>query len=337
MSKTNSDFVAPKQHGHRQAMTNTLMRIKTRPEEYTPVYQHSSFNQVTHCDLCGAALTYSFDLIHAEDSDFKKGYSLKVGADCIYNFCEIYFPSIAEQILKTIEKSLETSKIGKFNFDNPSIKETSLEFRALVKKYQQEYGYSFAKLVRIDESLKAVNELIRKEYISKPRIELIKTSLAELKNPKFIKILADHKSHVKKDVDINSKYYKNFHIQYVSLYPMICYYGGNPSNYELSKLDQSLFLEQVNRVLKLASKNKFTQYSKHTQLYQYLMTGTFDRYSAESTASSQIKKLIPLNEAQINKIINSEKYLSSLNNLPKMDSLWHNIFNTISEGKKYEV
>lgn len=101
MSK--SEFDEKKQHGHRQAMTNTFMRLKTRPEEYTPVYQKSNFNQVTHCDLCGAALTYSFDLVHAEDLDFKRGWSLKVGADCIYNFCQIYFPTIAEQILKTIE------------------------------------------------------------------------------------------------------------------------------------------------------------------------------------------------------------------------------------------
>lgn len=336
MSK--SEFDEKKQHGHRQAMTNTFMRLKTRPEEYTPVYQKSNFNQVTHCDLCGAALTYSFDLVHAEDLDFKRGWSLKVGADCIYNFCQIYFPTIAEQILKTIEKSVLTSKIGKFNHDNPDLKEKVKSLKDLLNDYKKQYGYSFTKLQRIEGCVKAMNELNRQEYISKPKIELISSTLTWLKEENTIKLLLDHKEFKKQPLSECSKKYLKFHTIYKELFGLINYYAYNSNcDFSLSELDQMLFKERVNELIKKAVKAKFKQYDIYPQLYQYLMTQSFAPYSAESSAQNQIKRLYPLNEHQINKITSSEQYLQAIKNLPSMSSLWHNIFNNISKGINYEI
>lgn len=336
MSKLDLDI--PKQHGHRQAMTNTFMRLKTRPEEYTPIYQKSNFNQVTHCDLCGAALTYSFDLVHAEDLEFTKGWSLKVGADCIYNFCQIYFPTIAEQILKTIEKSVLTSKIGKFNHDNPNLKENIQVLKDLLNDYKKQYGYSFTKLKTIEGCVKAMNELHRQEYISKPKIELINSTYNWLKEEKTIKLLSDHKEFKKQPLSECSKKYLKFHETYKELFGLTNYYAyNNNCDFSISELDQMLFKERVNDLIKKAIKSKFKQYDSYPQLYQYLITQSFEPYSAESSAQSQIKRLYPLNEYQINKITSSERYLQSIKNLPSMNSLWHNIFNNISKGINYEI
>ena len=78
--------------GKKQASTNILLKLDTRPEEYTPIATTCYPGKVSHCQLCGSALYYAFKLEHQQDKDFNQGKSLFVGSECIKNFAEVHYP-----------------------------------------------------------------------------------------------------------------------------------------------------------------------------------------------------------------------------------------------------
>ena len=333
-------LIESKQHGHRQAMTNTFLRLNTRPEEYTPHYQHASYSEVTHCDLCGAALTYSFNLIHAEDPYFEKGWSLKVGSDCIYNFCEIYFPGICDQILQALDKALITSKLGKFKHENTEIFNQSKHLKETISNLSKIYGSAFTRLNEVENFYKNHKELTRTLYLSKPKVDQIFSLAETVASSEFLTLLDEHQK-MSKDKVLTKDYlklnpkYKKFNNLYVTYSPILNYY--KLSDYALSSLEQELFCQQINKTLEMARKRKSRQYLQYPQLYEYLITGSFAQYSSEWSAKKQIQRLGILTDYQINHLINSPQYLASLPKLPSMPKIWHNIFTNISEGKVYEI
>lgn len=339
MAKTLNINTEIKQHGHRQAMTKTFLRIKTRPEEYTPIVNQCFFNEITHCELCGAALTYSFNLIHAEDLNFTNKLSLKVGADCIYNFCQIYMPSSAAQILHTIEQSLATSKISKFKTDNPLIFSKNEEIKKQIKNLQLNYGYSFLSLNSIKEFQKLNRELVRNLYLSKPKVKKIENLHQEVFSEKFSKMLNDHKNKPLTKISETklSKKEKHFYELYKELYPIIYFYNFSDGPI-LSQLEQLIFKEKIMyKVNNTNARNWLTQFCEEPDIAVFLLTQSFAKYTTELSAQLSFKKLIPLSPHLIKNLKEGEVFINIKENLPKLPKVWHNIKECLTLGKKYEI
>lgn len=330
-----------KQHGHRQAMTKTFLRLKTRPEEYTPQIKHCQYNEVTHCDLCGAALIYSFNLIHAEDLDFSKKLSLKVGADCIYNFCQIYMPSSAEQILHTIEESLATSKISKFKNENPEIFNQVKEIKNQIKILQSEYGYTFTSLSAFKNFTVWSRELNRSLYLSKPKVEKIENLFAYIHSDTFKELLTNHKT--KPQITINEYLNTNpkdkkFYDLYKHLYQVMYYYPLSDQAIICSELEKMIFCENITyRINSTKSKPWVEQITQYPELAAFLLSGNFDRYSLEANAQNHFKKLIALSPSVLNQILKSDNFIKKDPKLAKLPKVWHNIINCLTLGKIYEI
>lgn len=234
-----------KQHGHRQAMSKTFLRIKTRPEEYTPHLKKCYFDEVTHCELCGAALTYSFNLVHADDGDFSKKLSLKVGADCIYNFCEAYMPGSAEQILYTIQEAMADSKVNKFKKDNPEIFKIKDEIATQLRSLKASHGYSVQKLQAVIRFPELSRELTRQQYLSKPKVLYLEKLNQLLKSKDFQGLLTAHTNHKSEPITEYLKINKSARSFYQKLTTLGPVAGFGVPTQTISLLDQQIFEEQL--------------------------------------------------------------------------------------------
>ena len=183
-----------KQSGRKQAMTNTFNRLFTEPREYTPHYKVAYYGVVENCQLCGAALDYSFKLMHASDPDFKEEKSLHVGSDCIVNFAETYVPSMVHQILLNVKKAVETSRVGQFRKAHPTIQADMKMVSDKLNSLRHNNGWLFFRLAEIQLFRKNYKNLVRREYLSKPQVENCYALKAKLDEGKIEAILEDYKN-----------------------------------------------------------------------------------------------------------------------------------------------
>lgn len=340
MAKLSNLDITGIQHGHRQAMTKTFLRLKTRPEEYTPVVQKCFYNEVTHCELCGAALIYSFHLVHCDDPDGSQNLSLKVGADCIFNFCKIYMPSSADQILYTIEQALADSKVNKFKNENPHIFEVQTVIKNKIAELTRQYGYQFKQLNEFVNFNVYSRELTRNQYLSKPRVQYLEKLEKIISSVKFEKMLQQHQKHTGQPLTEYLKKYpqqKKIYRNLQELGSIVNYYGNNLTT-SLSDLDLKIYRQKINAYLqKLKPGLWLEQFNQEPDLVKYLLSGTFERYSSEIAAQNTFKRFIPLNSYTIKTIKESNDFNKNKRKLPKIPTLWYNIYKLLKNGKGYEV
>lgn len=313
------------QHGHRQAMSKTFLRLKTRPEEYTPHLTKCYFDEVTHCELCGAALTYSFNLMHAEDGDFSKKMSLRVGADCIYNFCEAYMPGSAEQILYTIQEAMSDSKTNKFKKDNPGIFTLNDEIKKTLSTLRGSHGYSIQRLQAVIRFPELTRELTRQQYLSKPKVLYIESLGKLLKSADFQKILLDHKSHkpqlITGYLKTAEKNEKKFYDKFLVLAPAT---GAIVPTQTISVLDQQVFQEQLAIKLNKVSPQWLEQVQTPAGLFLVYQPRT-NTYGDVPYLAGLFQKFMPLRSEQIETIKNHLKINKIKKPLTKLPKVWHNI------------
>jgi hypothetical protein len=324
MTKLTDFSLAGKQHGHRQAMSKTFLRLKTRPDEYTPEVKQCYFDEVTHCELCGAALTYSFNLIHAEDRDFSRKLSLKVGADCIYNFCEAYMPGSAEQILYTIQEAMSNSKINKFKRDHPEIFKLTEAVQQQLRQLRGIHGYSLQKLQAVIRFPELSRELTRQQYLSKPKVLYIESLARLLKSPEFQQKLQDHANHqpvALKEYLKTKPQDKNFYTKFMVLAPAV---GLGLPHQTISALDQQIFAEQL--ALKLSKVSPHWVAQAQTPEGQWLLaTPRTNEYGDIPYLVGLFQKFQVLRPDQLVTIKNHLKVNKIKNSLTKLPKVWHNV------------
>ena len=166
-----TDPKAKKQAGKKQGITNTFIRIHTRPEDYQADPNCAGYD-VSHCELCGNKIDYHFKLTHPRDLDFKKGKSLKVGSDCIIRFAEIYMPTKMDQFLKRVKETCSEAKSRKFKAENPTVFEDAKQLEDLLKTLDRQYPWNPTKrFEKVKSFYKDKRHLIRHQYLSKPKIK----------------------------------------------------------------------------------------------------------------------------------------------------------------------
>ena len=188
-----------KQSGKRQAMTNTFLRLNTRPEEYE-VNPDDCGSGVSHCELCGNKIDYHFKLTHPKDLSFTNGRSLKIGGDCLLSYTEVFMPSSIQQFVDKIKKSVEKEKIRKFKEENPSLYENFKTFESLMKQYDKDYPWNPLKRLTITKEIyKDHRHLVRHQYLSKPKIRNMENWLAQLSS--FVPHLKEWKKRVNNQIE----------------------------------------------------------------------------------------------------------------------------------------
>lgn len=260
------------QKGRRQAMTNTFIRLGTRPEQYTP-HTHCQYGKIKHCQLCGAALEYYFPLTHVDDENFNKDKSLFVGGDCLYNFTELYMPTIAEQILNSIEKAMTDAKGKKFKETFPTIFEDFKKLKETIFNLDRQFAYHPGRgLLRYKNFFTNYRHLFRQEYLSKPKVEEFYKFKKEVENT-WLKKLTEHtkisisKKTIKESKD---KFYREYEKNYLTVY-------SRPLDLNsriLSPFEKECFLEKFKENQKVALK-KVKPFAKEIQsdasFYLYLL------------------------------------------------------------------
>lgn len=313
------------QHGHRQAMSKTFLRLKTRPEEYTPDLKKCYFDEVTHCELCGAALTYSFNLMHCEDGDFSRKLSLRVGADCIYNFCEAYMPGSAEQILYTIQEAMADSKVNKFKRDNPNVFALNDEIKKTLSTLRSTHGYSVQRLQAVMRFPELNRELTRQQYLSKPKVLYIESLGKMLKSKEFQEILLAHKNH--KPVEIKTylktadKNEKKFYEKFLVLAPAA---GYGLANQTISPLDQKIFNEQLSIKMSKVSRQWITQIKTPEGIFLASQPRS-NTYGDVPYLSGIFQRFMVLRPDQMETIKNHMKINKIKKPLTKLPKVWHNV------------
>ena len=230
-----------KQSGRKQAMTNTFNRLFTTPMEYTPS-SNMAYSHIENCELCGAALDYSFKLIHFDDPDFKEGKSMFVGSDCLVNFAETYVPSIARQILMNVKKAVETSRIGHFKKNNPTIFEDAKMVNDKLNEYRRWAGWGFMRLHELQDFKQFYKNLVRKEYLTKPQVLKVNSLKKKIEEGKLELILKDHQNResILLDQDPDQKFLKLF-----NKYKDVLRVGHYPDSNAYSLLEKQLFVDRV--------------------------------------------------------------------------------------------
>jgi len=232
-----------KQNGRKQAMTNTFNRLLTIPQEYTPEGHLAYYGHIENCELCGAALDYSFKLVHFSDPKFEEGKSLYVGSDCIINFSKTYVPSLAGQLLISIKKAVETTKIGQFRKNNPNIFEDMKLISQKIYEYKRIYGLSFTRLKALENFKQSYNILNRREYLSKPQVEKFYSLKNKIENSKLEKILNDHKNK-----DQSLLFLEDSDKKFLKLYDKYkekLNYHINDNSIAFSQLEKQFFIDKV--------------------------------------------------------------------------------------------
>lgn len=232
-----------KQNGRKQAMTNTFNRLLTTPQEYTPESHLAYYGHIENCELCGAALDYSFKLVHFSDPKFEEGKSLHVGSDCIVNFAETYVPSLARQILINVKKAVETTKIGQFRKNNPTIFEDMKMINQKISEYKRIYGWYFARLKELENFRQSYKNLNRREYLSKPQVDKFYSLKKKIDEGKLDQILNDHKNK-----DQNLKFLDDSDKSFLKLfdkYKEKVNYRLYDNSIAYSKLEKQFFVDKV--------------------------------------------------------------------------------------------
>lgn len=201
-----------------KSKVTSFMALGTRPEEYTVGF--TVHHSVSHCELCGSALEYSFPLVHKSSTDEDKTKNLLVGSDCIDNFMEAYFPQRREEIKRRLKQLVDKTKSQIFLEENPEIKAQAREFMNYVQStlraeakaenlynewvslYRSEFFKEFAKNCR---------EIIRKEYLTKPKTQKFKEVYALIKTDMFMNLLREnklvHERKIKEVMEEESEFY----------------------------------------------------------------------------------------------------------------------------------
>jgi hypothetical protein len=322
---TDFSLTTSNQHGHRQAMSKTFLRLKTRPDEYTPQLTKCYFDEVTHCELCGAALTYSFNLVHAHDVEFTRKLSLRVGADCIYNFCEAYMPGSAEQILYTIQEAMSDSKVNKFKKDNPNIFTLNDEIKKTLSALRASHGYSVQKLQAVIRFAELTRELTRQEYLSKPKVLYIESLGKLLKSKEFQATLLAHKSHqpqaLTEYLKTAPKEEKKFYEKFQVLSPVA---GFGTVNQTISTLDKQIFNEQLSIKMSKVSPQWVNQAQTPEGIF-LLSQPRNNNYGEVPYLIGIFQRFTPLRHDQVDNIkkhMDNSKIKKPLTKLPKV---WHNV------------
>lgn len=264
-----------KQSGKRQAMTNTFLRLNTRPDEYE-IDKSFCGSGVDHCELCGNKIQYHFKLTHPKDLSFTNGRSLKIGGDCLVSYVEAFMPTRIQQFVDWVKDSVEKQKIKNFKAQYPTLSQEFKEFEELMRTYDVAYPWNpLKKLHKTQEAFKNKRLFVRHQYLTKPKIKAFREWFAEVKNygPHLDSWKArtqqgPHFEKLEKMISAEKKdqvFYKDIH-----------FYGqatGFPFKEDLPAytfLDKMLFYEQLEIIKEQRSyrKNNFLkEIQKHPQAY----------------------------------------------------------------------
>lgn len=289
-----------KQAGKKQAITNTFLRLNTRPEEYEPDPVCAGFD-TSHCELCGNKIDYSFKLIHPKDPDFSKGKSLIVGSDCIIHFAEIYMPTRMNQFLAKIKASTEETKAKKFKKENPNLLEDMKSLEELLRTYDKSYPWNPLKRFKnIKEFYKNKRHLIRHQYLSKPKV----ASFYEIKKESNLwvpflelwhaRVRLQKGIKTEEDKKLSPEFYRELEVFGKSLN----YY---PSDLALTPLEKLLFLEQLEEFKKEKALRK-QNFSKEVLKYGKLYSRAFNQ-GLEGSYWSLLAAFRPLSYYQLKSLL----------------------------------
>lgn len=232
-----------KQSGRKQAMTNTFNRLLVNPSEYTPKGDVAYFGTVENCELCGAALDYSFKLVHFSDPDFTEEKSLHVGSDCIVNFAETYVPMIARQLMISVKKAVGKTKTAQFYLNNPHIYEEMKLVSLKLMEYKKNFGWYFMYLTEMQNFKKSHKNLIRQEYLTKPQIAKFKQLKEKIDNGSIETALMEHKAK-----DMSSKFLDDTDLKFLRYFEKYKDKVGvriNENTPIYSRVEKQLFTDKV--------------------------------------------------------------------------------------------
>lgn len=203
--------------------------LGTNPIDYSLVLQAPN-TDMTHCQLCGSALDYSFRLSHKDSTEENKSKDLLIGSDCVENFMEAYFPLKKEIIRSKMKDLIESTKSSLFLENNKDIEKTVIFIRnyissdlrkeSLEKNFMTEY-YSLLRSDFYTNISKDIKSVTRKKYLSKPKTEKIKKLYKMIKKTGLFFLLEECRkdwSFKIKDVKEKDIDFYNIYLKYYSLY-----------------------------------------------------------------------------------------------------------------------
>lgn len=208
-----------------KSKVTSFLALGTNPQDYS-VRLHVC-TKISHCQLCGSALDYSFPLIHASSTPEDNSKDLYVGCDCVENFMEAHFPVKKEEVKRKMKELVEKTKSSLFLEENPTIKQiakdirnyfwTTLRAEAYKEQLMSEY-HSLLRSYFLAEITKDMNSIHRKSYLSKPKTEKILKLNELIKTNKFVEILKENAETRKKTIADLMDVDKSFYDVYLSRY-----------------------------------------------------------------------------------------------------------------------
>lgn len=169
--------------------------LGTYPKDYTVGLK--VFTNKQHCELCGAALVYSFDLLHNSENPEKH---IRIGADCVENFMEAHFPLVKRDILKKIKDAIGKQKSNDFLAKNPDIMNITKDLREYFFKnlrtlaHQEKFTsvfYNFSTSMFLKTVNSDIKSIERKKYLSEPKTKKIRKLHKMVMSGKFTKFLKE--------------------------------------------------------------------------------------------------------------------------------------------------
>lgn len=175
-----------------------------------------------HCELCGSALDYSFDLVHKNDAT----KNIRIGSDCVDNFMEVNFPLRREIIKRTIKELVEKTKSKIFMEKNPNILQIAQDlknyfYNTLKKQATEEKLYptycDLMSSIFFENVAKDIKSIVRKNYLSAPRTEKIKKLHKVIQTDKILKLIREQDKFSTQTISDRITKDKNFYNLYFNI------------------------------------------------------------------------------------------------------------------------
>jgi hypothetical protein len=254
-------------YGRDAAIKHRWIQLKTAPEQYRPIFGKIR-TDLTHCELCGMAISYAFPLAHKSDPNFKKGKSLWIGQDCVRNYFLHKLPmNLVEEMIANMTRLIEEEKRARFKLKHPRFEGMLARVQEDIAKLKREFSGCYdvlsgkRRLMRLIVLEKAATEFSYNGYVSDNRVLAVKAVRMMIKKDELSSRLRNHWALKLKKIKIandqKTRANRNFYSKFIASARDLGW-GCQPDmpGSALSELEKEAFSEQLSALTEKTAKTR---------------------------------------------------------------------------------